>query len=292
MTKTTSIMGSPLYMSPEQLSSSRNVDARADIWAIGVILFEIISGRVPFEAETMPQLCGMVLQEAPPSLRGLRGDVPLGLEAVVMRCLAKDRAQRFPSVSELAAALAPFGPPSAARSAERIARVLRGSGLQSLASTPRDAVQAATARDATLPAVPVRARSNAALYVVLPLAVAALAGGAFLALRKSSAANEHALTPDIASAPVSAVALALPAPPPSPSAVNVALPQPSLQPLAVASVASVASAAPRQQPKAPRVVTSKHAAAGPTRAAAAAPATPAATPVLAAPAESPLDGRR
>src|SRR5450432_412778 len=76
MTKTASVMGSPLYMSPEQMSSSRNVDARADIWAVGVILYEIISGRMPFEAETMPQLCGMILQEAPPSLRGLRADVP------------------------------------------------------------------------------------------------------------------------------------------------------------------------------------------------------------------------
>ena len=55
MTKTSTVMGSPLYMSPEQLSSTRTVDARTDIWAIGVILFELVSGRVPFEAETMPE---------------------------------------------------------------------------------------------------------------------------------------------------------------------------------------------------------------------------------------------
>ncbi|MEI9949592.1 MAG: serine/threonine-protein kinase [Pseudomonadota bacterium] len=63
MTRTSAVMGSPLYMSPEQMSSSRNVDMRSDIWALGVILYEILTGRVPFEAETMPQLCGMILQD-------------------------------------------------------------------------------------------------------------------------------------------------------------------------------------------------------------------------------------
>ncbi len=125
MTKTSTVMGSPLYMSPEQLSSTRGVDARADIWAIGVILFELVSGRVPFEAESMPALCRKVVEDPPPSLRELRGDVPEELEPIVLRCLAKDRAQRFANVAELASALAPFGPPGALRSAERIARVLR-----------------------------------------------------------------------------------------------------------------------------------------------------------------------
>ena len=65
MTKTSTVMGSPLYMSPEQMSSSRDVDLRTDIWALGVILYESLTGRVPFEAETMPQLCGMILQDPP-----------------------------------------------------------------------------------------------------------------------------------------------------------------------------------------------------------------------------------
>ncbi|MGC4092807.1 MAG: serine/threonine-protein kinase [Polyangiaceae bacterium] len=80
MTRTHAIMGSPLYMSPEQMASTRNVDARADIWALGTILYELLTGRVPFQADTMPQLCGMILQEAVPPPRNLRPDLPPGLE--------------------------------------------------------------------------------------------------------------------------------------------------------------------------------------------------------------------
>ncbi|HWZ92808.1 MAG TPA: serine/threonine-protein kinase, partial [Polyangiaceae bacterium] len=107
MTRTSTVMGSPLYMSPEQMSSTRNVDARTDIWALGIILYEVLSGRVPFEAETMPQLCGMILQDAPRPLRELRPDVPDGLQWVVLRCLEKNRDARFANVAELAAALVP-----------------------------------------------------------------------------------------------------------------------------------------------------------------------------------------
>ena len=57
MTATMAVMGSPLYMSPEQLSSARDVDMRTDVWSLGVICFELLSGRTPFRAETLPQLC-------------------------------------------------------------------------------------------------------------------------------------------------------------------------------------------------------------------------------------------
>src|SRR5258706_9948366 len=89
MTRTAAVMGSPLYMSPEQMASTRDVDARADIWALGVILHEIISGRLPFEADTMPQLCAMVLQEPAPPLRNFRPDVPEGLQNAILHCLEK-----------------------------------------------------------------------------------------------------------------------------------------------------------------------------------------------------------
>src|SRR5258706_1443900 len=78
MTRTQSIMGSPLYMSPEQMASARDVDQRTDIWAIGTVLYELVTGRVPFEAETMPQLCTLILHQDPPSPRSVRPEIPEG----------------------------------------------------------------------------------------------------------------------------------------------------------------------------------------------------------------------
>src|SRR5690606_18451305 len=110
MTRTATVMGSPLYMSPEQMASTRDVDTRTDIWALGVILHELLTGLVPFTADTMPQLCAKILQEEPEPLRNSRPDAPAGLADAVKRCLQKKPADRYPSVAELAAALFPFGP--------------------------------------------------------------------------------------------------------------------------------------------------------------------------------------
>jgi eukaryotic-like serine/threonine-protein kinase len=115
LTKTSDVMGSPNYMAPEQIRSSRNVDERTDIWALGVIVYELLTGRVPFEAETVPQLCSMVLEQSPPPLSTIRPDVPLQTVRIVERCLAKDPAARFASVNELVAALTPGAVMSAPR---------------------------------------------------------------------------------------------------------------------------------------------------------------------------------
>ena len=133
MTRTQSIMGSPLYMSPEQMASARDVDPRADIWAIGTVLYELVTGHVPFEAETMPQLCTLILHAEPPPPRSIRPDVPEALEQVILRCLRKDRNQRYKNVALLALAtdLASFAPDAGPRSAERISRVLSSSGMSS-----------------------------------------------------------------------------------------------------------------------------------------------------------------
>ncbi|HEY4158027.1 MAG TPA: serine/threonine-protein kinase [Polyangiaceae bacterium] len=129
LTKTSAVMGSPLYMAPEQMRSTRTVDARADIWALGVILYELVSGKVPFEATAMPELCALVLTEAPMPLDKRCPSVPTALAGVVARCLEKEPAQRFANISELANALAGFGPQKARLSAERISRVLRAAGV-------------------------------------------------------------------------------------------------------------------------------------------------------------------
>ena len=101
MTRTTAVMGSPLYMSPEQMASSRNVDARTDIWSLGIILYELLAGRAPFLADTMPQLCAMILQQSAPPLRNVRPDAPAALQAVLARCLEKEPARRYANSAEL-----------------------------------------------------------------------------------------------------------------------------------------------------------------------------------------------
>jgi eukaryotic-like serine/threonine-protein kinase len=131
MTRTQAIMGSPLYMSPEQLASAKDVDQRTDVWAVGCVLYELVTGRVPFEAETMPQLCTLILHTEPPSPRSVRPDVPQALDQAILRCLRKDRSQRYANVAALAADIAQFSPDAGPRSAERISRVLSSSGVSS-----------------------------------------------------------------------------------------------------------------------------------------------------------------
>ena len=114
LTKTANLVGSPLYMSPEQLDSAKDVDARTDVWALGIVLYELIAGRTPFRGESIPQLVTSVLHDAPGPLAQLQVVTPDGLEAVLHRTLQKARNDRYASVADLARALMPFAPPHAA----------------------------------------------------------------------------------------------------------------------------------------------------------------------------------
>jgi len=129
MTRTQSLMGSPLYMSPEQMQTSKGVDARADIWALGVILFELVTGRVPFMGEGIPDLVLNIVTGPTPSARAVRPDVPLVLEQAIRRCLEKDRANRYANVAELAEALVGLAPKEAVPTVEKISRIIRNAGL-------------------------------------------------------------------------------------------------------------------------------------------------------------------
>ncbi len=116
------MLGSPLYMSPEQMNMSQDIDARSDIWALGVILYELSTGRPPFTAETIPQLYSLVLHKQATGARLLRPDMPLIIEGIIHRCLQKDAKKRFAHIGELATYLADFAPPSTAKLASRAMR--------------------------------------------------------------------------------------------------------------------------------------------------------------------------
>jgi serine/threonine protein kinase len=131
MTRTAAFLGSPLYMSPEQMMSAKDVDGRTDIWALGTIFYELLTGKPPFMAETLPALGVLIATTEPVPVRASRPEVPSGLQAVVARCLAKNRDERFASVAELAQAMAPFAPERARVSIERTVRILHASGVPS-----------------------------------------------------------------------------------------------------------------------------------------------------------------
>jgi eukaryotic-like serine/threonine-protein kinase len=125
---TTHPVGSPMYMAPEQLSNAREVDARTDVWGIGSVLYECLTGRPPFSAHCLLELAGKLSGEAHVPAHLLRPELPKPLSAVVDRCLAKRREQRWQSVAELAAALRPFTPPECLQLIEYIERL--GAGPQ------------------------------------------------------------------------------------------------------------------------------------------------------------------
>ncbi|WP_438000634.1 protein kinase [Sorangium sp. So ce185] len=106
LTATGAVLGSPLYMSPEQMVRTKEVDRRSDIWAMGVSLYELVTGTLPFRADTLTELVGRVLQEdaVPPSR--LRPGLPAELDVIVARCLQKHPEHRYQRIEELASALA------------------------------------------------------------------------------------------------------------------------------------------------------------------------------------------
>ena len=154
MTRTAALMGSPLYMSPEQMRSARDVDAQTDIWALGIIVFELISGRAPFQAGSVTELAIKVNNEPTPAVRSFRPDVPGGLEAIIFKCLEKDRSRRYRNVAELALALLPFAPARARGSVERISGIIQAAGLSvSALAVPPSPHPATQGAGGTLPAV-------------------------------------------------------------------------------------------------------------------------------------------
>lgn len=126
LTMTLVSMGTPSYMSPEQVRSSRSVDHRADIWSLGTILYELLAGQPAFGGNSTAHITAQVLEAQPPLLMDLRSAVSPELDRVVRKCLAKPPDGRYVDVAEFAEALEPFAGPPGAGQAERAKRIVRG----------------------------------------------------------------------------------------------------------------------------------------------------------------------
>ena len=109
LTVAETVIGTAMYMSPEQIRSSGEVDARTDIWALGIILFELLAGRPPFLGSPT-QLAAMIVSEDAPDVRTYAADVPAEISAIIRKALTRDPQMRFEDVTQLAWALAPYSP--------------------------------------------------------------------------------------------------------------------------------------------------------------------------------------
>lgn len=171
--RTEAMMGTPHYISPEQIRSTRDVDHRTDIWSLGAVMFEVLSGGIlPFREEReVTALVAEVLEQPHRSLLDVAPNVPERLAAIVNRCLVKDRTLRYQTVAEVALDLLPLAPARARASAERAVSVMQAAGFIALngdmeslrpshppiadASVPSYSPRSGSSRDDTLPGAPV-----------------------------------------------------------------------------------------------------------------------------------------
>jgi serine/threonine-protein kinase len=221
-TQTTAMMGSPLYMSPEQFRSTKTVDLRTDIWALGTILYELLTGHAPFNAGTVTELAIRIATEPARSPLEFRSDLPPGLASAIGTCLEKEPERRFPNVGALAVALEPFGSPKARATIERIAGILGQKPM--VAPEPRvvpsgpDAPGNRTTAGVQWTRHQQQSRKRGALWLVLVgivLGAGALFAGWWRASRPPALGPEQGVASGSVVAPVSAVSPPLRAPAPN-----------------------------------------------------------------------------
>jgi serine/threonine protein kinase len=186
LTQSGAAMGTPLYMPPEQWKGM-SLDARADIYALGVTLFEMLSGKLPFESDTPYGMMYKHLNEAPPSIRDLRADLPPGIDQVLMKAMAKDPDQRFVSAGELARTF---------KAALRSTAQVQVPALPPPPSDLKTGVELASIQPPTRPSaptMPAAPRSRPMFLVIGAAVVAIVLIGVFLVVNQQQVANLAAM---------------------------------------------------------------------------------------------------
>lgn len=197
LTRTHQFLGTPFYVSPEQVRSAKRIDARSDLYSVGVILYEAIAGRRPFDGESAAAVIAAVVADEPPPLEDVRPDLPKTLSAVVSRALSKDATERFANAEEMAAAL------------EKIK-----TNLSAVRATPRDMARVSPVPLATTDPVvrsrktsrPPPARSGTLWFVVVALALV-IGGASALAFGLAIQEDPEPVEPRPEAAPDAAVVL-------------------------------------------------------------------------------------
>ncbi|WP_437681348.1 serine/threonine-protein kinase [Sorangium sp. So ce131] len=261
LTQTTTILGSALYMSPEQMRSSKSVDPRTDIYALGVCLFEIIGGRPPYVADSFPELCAKIYTSPPEPLQDLRPEVPEGLVEVIEKSIAREPEDRFQSIAEFVQALAPYAAPGTRTTIAGILR-LHASELD----LPPPASRGATTRSARVsrassggPSVSDKAsrsggsappaedeaprRRRTLLYVTVGAVAVAVGAWGALQFRSRFAGVLGDAPPPVASAPAPSETAAAVAVDPAPQAPSAAAATPSVASTGQAEGADAGAAA-------------------------------------------------
>ncbi len=273
LTRTNGMMGTALYMPPEQLQSAKDVDARADIWALGVILYELLSGNFPFMADDLPRLVMKVMLEPPAPFTEYRNDLPPAIAHILDACLQKDRNARFANVGALALALEPYAPDRAQTSIERIVRTMNIPHVPPALTRDRGAASGVSALPmhttggaaaSAVDIAPPKKKSNAPLVAVGVIGLLVIGGGAVAvrASRNNVREDAHSATPTHEKA----------APPAKPIETAAAAPEPtaSTKPIETTAVVSKPVAKPLAKP----TVTTATVSAKPTAAAPAKPPPP------------------
>jgi eukaryotic-like serine/threonine-protein kinase len=252
------MLGTPFYMSPEQIRVSAQADERSDLWSLGAVLYELLTGVLPFQGDTVTELCAAVLETEPTPIQQLRPEVPETLCAIVSKCMAKNASERWSNVAELAQALLPFAPGRSIASAERSSSVMKVSvapvSSVNLAVTSFPPIATTTPPIATttppngqtpantwlVPQHTLRAEQRkerraqlglSKATVLLSFAFAALGSFSFLAARRipRSTATTNASAPASATAPSSSMVSATADAPPESTELSTAT-RPSVQP--------------------------------------------------------------
>lgn len=261
LTETQSVFGSPTYMSPEQIRSAKRVDHRTDVWALGIVLHELLTGLLPFDGDTVSGVLASIAADPPLPLRHARPDAPPGLEHAILRCLEKDVTRRCQSLTELAGLLAPFASPVGTLSAGRIGRIASplGSSLAPpvpLAPSSAGDVSAFGITEHSIVTAPRPRRPVFGVVLGMGLALLILGGAAAIVKLGSARAGStsSALAPPVAAPPLASA-------PPMPSALASSAVTPPMvavvspAPTSAASVpTSVVGVAPTPSAKPPHPV--------------------------------------